>query len=47
MKDALIRRTYVGVDFVLDELLVAESFVQREVVAEEEVLVERLKSKEV
>ena len=35
------------VDFVLDELLVVVSFFQREVVAEEELLVERLKSKEV
>lgn len=34
-------------DFVLDELLVEESFFQREVVAEEELLVEKLKSKEV
>jgi hypothetical protein len=47
VKDALIRRTYVVVDFVLDELLVAESSFQREVVVEEEPLVERLKLKEV
>ena len=47
MKDALIRRTYVVVDFVLDGQLVAESFFQREVVVEEELLVETLKSKEV
>ena len=46
MKDALIRRTYVVVNFVPDELLVAESFFRREVVVEEELLVERLKSKE-
>lgn len=46
MKDALIRRTYVAVDFVPDELLVVESFFQREVVAEEELLVEKLRSKE-
>ena len=47
MKDALIKRTYVVVDFVLDELLVAESFSQLGVVVEEELLVQRLKSKEV
>ena len=47
MKDALIRTTYVVVDFVLDELLVAESFFQRDVVVEEELLVEMLRSKEV
>ena len=33
------------VDFVPDELLVAESFFQREVVAEEGLVVEMLKSK--
>jgi len=44
MKDALIRRTYVVVNSVRDELLAAESFFQREVV-EEELLIEWLKSK--
>lgn len=34
------------VNFVPDELLVAESFFQREVVVDEELLVERLKLKE-
>jgi hypothetical protein len=37
----------VAVDFVPDELLVAESFFQLEVIAEEELLVEKLKTKEV
>ena len=43
-KDALIRRTYVVVNSVLDELLVVEPFSQRDVDVEE-LLVERLKSK--
>jgi hypothetical protein len=43
-KNALIRRTYVAVNFVLDELLVAEPFFQREVVVEEEPLAETSKS---
>lgn len=47
MKDALIRGTYMAVDFVLDELLVGESFSRREEIVEEELLVERLKTKEV
>lgn len=34
------------VDFVLDELLEVESFFQRSVTGEEEVLVEMLKTKE-